>query len=72
MVKLGERVTDRITGFTGIVVARTEFLNGCIRVGVQSETLKDGKVLDPEYFDEQQVGPSEAKSGGPAPVTPRW
>lgn len=31
MVKLGAKVTDSITGFTGIVTARVEHLGGAVR-----------------------------------------
>lgn len=54
-VEKGDRVQDVITGFEGIVVCITDWLNGCIRVGVQSDKLKDGKPLNAEYFDEVQV-----------------
>lgn len=54
--QLGDRVKDRITGFSGIVVGRTEWLSGCGRVGIQAEKSKAG-VLPPEPFwvDDQQV-----------------
>jgi len=55
MIGLGGRVKDKITGFTGIVIARTEWLNGCTRVGVQSQELKDGKPIEQQWFDETQV-----------------
>ncbi len=52
---LGARVKDSITTFQGIIIARSEFLNGCIRYTVQPEELKDGKTIDAHYFDEQQL-----------------
>lgn len=56
VIKLGDKVKDKITGFTGILVGRTEWLNGCIRFGVQSEKLnKDGEPIEPEWFDEERV-----------------
>lgn len=55
-IQLGDRVKDRVTGFTGIVVARSEYLHGCRRVGVQPEKLeKDGKPPEAAWFDEPQV-----------------
>lgn len=54
-VNLGDRVKDRVTGFKGIVVATTEWLNGCRRVGVQPEKLEEGKPGDLQWFDEPQV-----------------
>lgn len=56
MIKLGDRVKDKITGFEGIVVARVEHLYGCIRCSVQPEKLnKDGKPIENQYFDEPQL-----------------
>lgn len=55
-VELGDRVKDRITGFSGIAVARVEWLYGCERFAVQPETLaKDGKYQDNQYFDAPQL-----------------
>lgn len=77
MVKLGNKVRDTITGFTGVAVARTDWLYGCSRIGVEQAGLdKDGKPLEVQWFDEQRVqvvaddGPtvspdSAATSGGP-------
>ena len=52
-IGLGDRVKDRITSFTGIVTAQSEYLNGCRRFGVQPETLtKDGALKEDKWFDE--------------------
>lgn len=64
-IKLGARVTDRITGFTGICIARTDWLNGCARYGVQAEELKDGKPIEPEWFDALALDPASKEPGGP-------
>ena len=78
MIKLGQRVRDKITGFEGVVVCRTEWLNGCTRLGVQATTLKDGKPLEAEHFDEEQVEvvedtpePTRKPTGGPRPAAMR-
>lgn len=55
MIELGKIVRDRITGFEGVVVCRTEWLFLCVRVGVQSQALKDGEATEPAYFDEAQL-----------------
>lgn len=75
---LGDKVQDKVTGFKGIVTTRSEFINGCIRYGVQSQDLKEGKTIDPEWFDERQlelvkkeaVKVENKRTGGPSP-TPR-
>ena len=47
MINLGDTVKDKISGFTGVVVARTEWLYGCIRLAVQSQkTTKNGSLLE--------------------------
>jgi len=83
MIELGNKVRDNITGFEGIVVARTEWINGCIRFHVQPEKLtKDGKIIDDEWFDAQRLvvvskakpkvsKDSVAKAGGPQ-KDPSW
>lgn len=54
-VNLGDRVKDRISGFQGIAVARTEWLYGCVRITIQPEkSAKDGKPLENNTFDEPQ------------------
>lgn len=51
----GDEVKDSITGFKGVVVARTEWLNGCIRYVIQSrKRSKEGKPVD-DTIDEQQL-----------------
>jgi len=75
---LGDRVKDRVTGFTGIVACRTEYLNGCIRIGVQHEKPVKGRPLDLEHFDEPQVQVTlkgkikigKQETGGPRPDPP--
>jgi hypothetical protein len=78
-VALGDKAKDTVTGFEGICVARTEWLNGCIRITLQSDRLtKEGNPQDGVTFDEPQlvvtkptkvkVGPQD--TGGPA-ITPR-
>jgi len=71
MVKLGTKVKDSITGFSGIAVCRTEYLYGCVRIGVESEVLQDGKAIEPHWFDEQRLEEaSTAETGGPQPDPP--
>ncbi len=69
MIKLGDKVKDSITGFTGIVTGISSYLNGCVSMLVCSNKLdSEGKEVS-EWFDEQRVaGKSEeirATAGGP-------
>lgn len=55
MIHLGDKVKDKVSGLTGIVVARTEWLYGCIRLTVQPQELHDGRPVDGYTFDEPQA-----------------
>ena len=73
----GDRVKDPISGFSGIVTCRLDYLNGCTRIAVSPETLHEGKVIDPQYFDEPQLIMLEAgvhkgvhETGGDQPAPP--
>jgi hypothetical protein len=55
LAELGDRVKDPITGFTGIVTVTAQFLHGCTRCGVLSETLKDGLPQLEQHFDQAQL-----------------
>ncbi len=65
---------DAITGFAGVAVSRTEYLYGCVRVGVQATELNP-ETHEPEaevYFDEQRLTEkSEAPIGGPGGHPPK-
>lgn len=79
MIKLGDKVKDSVTGFTGIAIARTTWLHGCDRLVVQPEgQTKDGKLFENYTFDEKQLvlvksavvkteakTPSLKRTGGP-------
>lgn len=76
MIELGNKVKDIVTGFEGIVVARVEYLNGCIQYCVKPKA-KDGKMEDGQYIDEKVlevvdkgVSVRMSRTGGPMPDTP--
>jgi hypothetical protein len=54
-IELGDLAKDNITGFTGIVVARTEWINNCTRFTLQPQKLKDGTPIEQQTFDEMQL-----------------
>jgi len=80
-INLGDEVKDRITGMTGIVMAITEWFNGCKRVIVQPQSLKDGTPVKEAAFDIEQLElieankvppkPVERRTGGPMPTPSR-
>lgn len=77
VIGLGDKARDTITGFTGIVIGRTEWLNGCVRLTVQAQALKDSSPVEPANFDIEQlellqVGHAPTKeTGGPMPAVTR-
>ena len=54
-IKLGSKVRDIYSGVEGLAVARTVWLYGCARIGIESGELKDGLAQDAQWFDEQRV-----------------
>lgn len=71
----GDVARDKITGFTGVVIARTDYDTGCKHASLQSQDLKDGKPIEWESFDESRLElvesavekPLDEDLGGPAP-----
>lgn len=60
-INLGDLAKDRVTGFTGVVVAHTRWLNGCPRITLQPRDLDPGgKPKETQTFDELQCEIVEA------------
>lgn len=68
-IKVGDEVRDTITGFSGVVVCRSEWMFGCVRITVQPRELKDGKPVDYVSFDEDQLEVLSASKQKEVPVT---
>lgn len=51
-IKLGSTVKCTITGFVGVAVARTTFINGCVQYNVVPKAGKDGKFPEEMNIDE--------------------
>lgn len=80
MVQLGDKVRDRVTGFEGIAVASTTWLNGCERVTVQPAGMNEkGGTFESETFDvtqlevveESVIATGRRETGGPRPEPAR-
>lgn len=54
-IKLGDKVKCMHTGFTGIAVAKTEFINGCIQWNVLPKGDKTNKMPEDMAIDEQSL-----------------
>lgn len=53
--QIGDKIKDVISGAEGIVVARTEWMYGCIRLTCSPQTLKDGVPAANFTVDEPQA-----------------
>jgi hypothetical protein len=68
MITLGSKVRDLVTGKVGFAVARTEWLYGCARIGLEAQELnKDGKREEIGWYDEQRIEEIEKNA---FPITP--
>jgi len=52
---LGKRAIDNVTGFTGTVTARAEYLGGTPRVQIEPRVSEDGKAEDARWVDEERI-----------------
>ncbi len=79
---LGRLAKDTLSGFTGVIECRAEWLNGCFRITLAPNRVgKDGEMLKGACFDAEQIAllpeqaheekPDEQKTNGPMPDTPR-
>ncbi len=62
MINLGDKAKDIVTGFEGICTARTVWVYGCARIGLQPEKLKDGIPQEIQWFDENQLQVTKANA----------
>jgi hypothetical protein len=58
-VVLGSKYRDTVSGYTGIAINKTEWMNGCWRVQLQAnmKDTKDGKPDDGWVVDVEQIVP---------------
>ena len=59
---LGKRGRDKLTGFEGTIVSRSEWVYGCVQLALKSNELYEGKPVESQWFDEPQVEILETKS----------
>ena len=52
---LGDQVKDPITRLEGVIIARSQWMNLCVRYAVQPRELHDGKIVEDVWFDEAQL-----------------
>jgi hypothetical protein len=55
VIRLGDRVTDKVSGFGGIVTGIVDYVSGCRQALVGPQLDKDGKLPSSEWFDIQRL-----------------
>lgn len=53
--RLGEVLKDKVTGFKGVAMARTEYYTGCVHYGLAAQKLVKDAVADWEWIDEKRL-----------------
>jgi len=53
-IEIGKKVEDSVSGFKGIAIGRTVFINGCGRILIGPKVSADNKLKN-LWFDEGQV-----------------
>lgn len=54
-IALGDRVKDTLTGFTGVVTGRAEYLTGCNQVYILPKSEKENEIKDGAWFDIERI-----------------
>lgn len=77
-IKLGARYKDKVSGFIGVAIGATTWLNGCQTIGLRPPIDKDGKLQEAIWIDAPQieyvedvVAPGPQTTGGPKPTPQR-
>jgi len=52
--KLGKLGKDKVTGFEGVIIGKTEYLYGCAAYGLTPKAV-GGKLEDSKWFDEGRI-----------------
>lgn len=57
-VKLGDEVTDTITGFVGFATHKLEYFDGYVEIGVTPRSAKGNNQPGPEYIPSYRLKPT--------------
>lgn len=55
MSNLGKQGRDKISGLTGIIIGRAEYLFGCAQYGLVPPIGADGQPSNASWFDEGRI-----------------
>lgn len=53
--ELGTKVREKITGFTGVITSRIDYLTGCNQYCVLPKCKEEGVYPEGQYFDEERL-----------------
>lgn len=59
-IAMGQRVKDAITGFSGVVTGRAEYLTGCTQYLLTPSVNERGEYVENRWFDEDRLEPMSA------------
>jgi hypothetical protein len=62
-IELNATVKDQVTGFTGVVTGRVEYLTGCRQYLVQPPVKKDKEFVNSIWMDEDRLQVTKASKG---------
>lgn len=54
-VEMGDKVRDAITGFTGVVTGRCEYVSGCNQALVAPGVKEDGTFVESMWLDDDRL-----------------
>lgn len=54
-IQLGQQAEDIITGFTGIIIGRAEYLTGCTQYGLAPKAEPGKPTTSSEWFDKGRI-----------------
>ena len=54
-IELGDKVKCIHSGFVGIVISRSEFINGCIQCEIIPKVGRDNKLIESVIIDEKSL-----------------
>jgi len=54
-IELGDKVKCKYTGFVGVAVARSEFINGCIQISVAPKWDGKSSTIEDMGIDESSL-----------------
>lgn len=59
-MKLGVTATDKVTGFSGVVLGFVQYISGCNQALVAPKVGSDGALREPQWIDVQRLDVDEA------------